>query len=55
MDALSSGETDWENLFPCLLNREENRDLFRYMFPDEMLEDMVNLMANTSIQEVREP
>ena len=52
VDALRTGDTDWENLFPCLLNKEDNRDIFRYMFPDEMLEDMVDLMTKTTILEV---
>ena len=52
VQALDNNQTNWSNLFPCLINREENRDVFMWMFPKEMLEDMVIMMANANILEV---
>ena len=51
MDA--TNDTAWKNLFPCILNREENRDLFTWLYPEEMLKDMVMMMATTNVLEVR--
>ena len=47
------GSTTWQNLFPCLLNSQSNRDFFNATMPDEMLSDLVYMMATASVQEVR--
>jgi hypothetical protein len=48
---LLTGETDWENLFPCVLNSEDNREYFRRTMPGEMLKDLTHMMATASVQE----
>lgn len=51
VDALVNGETTWENLFPCVLNSEDNRGDFLASFPEEMLSDMVYMLATASVKE----
>jgi hypothetical protein len=51
VDALVNGETDWKNLWPCVLNSQENRDFFDAVFTEEMMEDMTYWLATASVQE----
>ena len=51
VDALVNGETTWQNLLPCVLNSEENLAYFKASFPDEMMEDMVYMLATSSVKE----
>ena len=51
VDALVNGETTWQNLLPCVLNSDENRAYFAAAFPDEMMEDMVYMLATASVKE----
>ena len=37
VNKLVSGETDWTNLYPCMLNSADNRAYFSAVFPDEAL------------------
>lgn len=53
VNKIKSNQTDWKNVFPCILNRDENRQLFSWLFPEEMLKDMVEMMATTAVMEVR--
>jgi hypothetical protein len=53
VDALVSGETTWQNLFPCLLNSQSNRDFFNATMPEELLSDLVYMLATSSVHEVR--
>ena len=48
---LLSGETTWENLFPCVLNSETNQNAFNAIYPTEMIKDMVTFMATTPLLE----
>lgn len=48
-----AGNTTWQNLFPCLLNSESNRDFFLAVMPEEMISDLVVMTATASVQEVR--
>ena len=52
VNKISTGETDWKNIFPCVINREANRDLFSWVFPEEMLKEMIEMMATTAVLEV---
>ena len=47
------GNTTWQNLFPCLLNTQVNRDYFTKVMPEELLSDLVYMIATASVQEVR--
>ena len=51
VDALVNGETTWQNLFPCVLNSEDNRSYFNNTMPQEMLEDLVYMIATASVKE----
>jgi len=48
---LVTGETTWQNLFPCVLNSAENRDFFNRTMPQELLKDMVTFLATSPVQE----
>ena len=41
VNALLTGDTTWQNLFPCVLNSAENQRDFLAAMPEEMIEDMV--------------
>jgi hypothetical protein len=47
-----TGNTTWQNLFPCLLNTELNRDYFTAVMPEELISDLVYMVATASVQEV---
>ena len=51
VDDLVTGTTTWKNLWPCVLNSQENRDFFTAVMPEEMLEDMTYWLATSSVQE----
>jgi hypothetical protein len=51
VEALVSGRTTWQNLFPCVLNSEENQRDFMAAMPEEMLSDMVTMIATSSVIE----
>ena len=51
VDAMVTGETDWKNLWPCVLNSQENRDFFTSVMPEEMLSDMTYWLSTASVQE----
>lgn len=51
VNKLLSGETDWKNLYPCMLNSEDNRNDFSAMFPEDALSDMVTFIATTPLVE----
>jgi len=51
VNALTNGETDWENLFPCVLNSESNRDYFNKTMPTELLKDLTTFLATSSVLE----
>lgn len=48
---VSVGETEWQNLFPCVLNSASNQDFFNKTMPQEMLEDLVRFIATSSVLE----
>lgn len=48
---LVSGETSWQNMYPCLLNSESNQLVFNATMPDEMLKDLVYMIATSSVLE----
>lgn len=45
------GETTWENLFPCVLNSESNRDFFNSTMSSDLLEDLTTFLATNSVME----
>ena len=51
VDAMETGETNWQNLWPCVLNSQENRDFFTSVMPDEMLADMTYWLTTSSVME----
>eukprot|EP01034_Spumella_vulgaris_P025774 gene25774-32265_t len=51
VNKLGSGETTWQNMYPCLLNSEENRDYFSAAFSEEFLEETTKLVATSSVKE----
>lgn len=51
VNKLTNAETNWENLFPCVLNSADNREFFNKTMPSEMLEDMTTFLATSSVLE----
>ena len=51
VDSMETGETNWQNLWPCVLNSQENRDFFTSVMPDEMLADMTYWLTTASVME----
>jgi hypothetical protein len=52
VDALATGETTWQNLFPCLINSKQTQDFFLKTMPSALLEDLVTMVATAPVLEV---
>ena len=50
VNKLFTGETTWQNVFPCIIG-SGNQPTFNATWPQEMLEDMVKLVATSSVLE----
>jgi hypothetical protein len=48
---LKSGEMSWKNMYPCLLNSEENRGYFSAAFTTQFIEETTNLVTGSSVKE----
>jgi hypothetical protein len=49
--SLINGDTTWENLLPCVLNSAENLEFFKSSMPEELLKDLVYMLATSSAVE----
>jgi hypothetical protein len=51
VNALVDGSTTWQNLIGCLLSTESNEEYFVAFYTEDMLKDLIYLVANTQIKE----
>ena len=48
--ALETGETDWTDVYDCVLS-DRNRELFDAVFPEDFNKELVTMIATTSVKE----
>jgi hypothetical protein len=48
---LVTGETTWQNLLPCFLNTDENREYFAKATTEEFMVDVINMVSTASVKE----
>ncbi len=53
VNKLTSGETTWRNLLPCVLFSAENRAFFEGTFSDDFMSELTTFIATASVKEVR--
>ena len=51
VSALLNGKTTWQNLFPCVLSTTENQNDFLAIMPEELVTDMMTMLATSSVIE----
>jgi hypothetical protein len=51
VNKLAKGETNWKNLYPCILNSESNQNYFTSTMPEELLSDLTSFIATSSVLE----
>ena len=51
VSALLNGKTTWQNLFPCVLSTTENQNDFLAIMPEDLVVDMMTMLATSSVVE----
>jgi len=51
VNKLKTGETDWKNMYHCLLNSEENRGYFSAVMSEDFLQEVTHMISTSSVKE----
>jgi len=50
VDGIKTGAMEWKNLYPCLLN-DDNQAFFSAVFSDDFLKDTIELVSTSTVKE----